>query len=192
MTGLAHRRRYTFGDYLSVEEMSPAVKHEFVDGEILAMAGGTIEHAGLSSAINALVVGQLRGTPCRAYSSDLRIRIREANVGTYADTAVVCDPVERDPDSPTHATNPRVVVEVLSPSTEDYDRNEKRLYYQMLPSLREYVLVAQDRRRLEVWRRDGGTWVHSIYEAGVKVPLRSISVELDVNEIYDVAGVRVP
>ncbi|MEO7730993.1 MAG: Uma2 family endonuclease [Kofleriaceae bacterium] len=192
MTSPAARRHHSFADYLDVEEMSPAVKHELVDGGIFAMAGGTIEHAALSAAVSALLVAQLRGTPCRAYSSDLRIRIREASVGTYADAAVVCDPVERDLDSPTHVTNPRVVVESLSASTEDYDRNEKRIYYQMLPSLQEYILVAQDRRRVEVWRRSEGTWQHSVFEAGAQASIPSIRVELDVNEIYDLAGVFVP
>ncbi|HWO22175.1 MAG TPA: Uma2 family endonuclease [Kofleriaceae bacterium] len=188
MPSPAHRRRYTLTDYLEVEELSPAVKHELVDGEIFAMAGGTVEHAALSTSISALLVAKLRGGPCRAYSSDLRIRILEASIATYADVTVVCDPVERDPESPTHVTNPRVVIEVLSKSTESYDRDEKRLYYQQLQSLGEYVLVAQDRRRVEVWRRAGDAWAHSIHEAGAKVPLSSIGVELDVNEIYEVAG----
>ena len=191
MTNLAHRRRHTFADYLDVENMSPAVKHEFVDGEIFAMASGTVEHSALATTMSGLLLMHLRGGPCRAHSSDLRIRIREANVSTYADAVVVCDPVERDPDSPTHLTNPRVVVEVLNPSTEDYDRSEKRLYYQMLPSLQEYVLVAQDRRRVEMWRRDAGEWAHSVSEAGTRVELESIRFVLDVDELYSVAGVSV-
>jgi Uma2 family endonuclease len=188
----ARSRRYTLADYLEVEELSPAVKHELVDGEIFAMAGGTVEHAALSTSISALLVARLRGGPCRVYSSDLRIRIRirEANVATYADVTVVCGPVERDPESPTHVTNPRVVVEVLSKSTESYDRDEKRLYYQLLPSLGEYVLVAQDQRRIEVWRRDGEAWTHSLHEPGAMVPLPSIGVEIEVDEIYELAGVR--
>src|SRR5690348_4381131 len=110
MTSAAPRRRYTFADYLDVEEMSRDLKHEFVNGDIYAMAGGSVEHAALSAAVVGMLMAHLRGTPCRAYSSDLRIRIRSAGVGTYADASVVCDPVERDPDSPTHVTNPRVVV----------------------------------------------------------------------------------
>ena len=112
----------------------------------------------LATALAGLLFDHLRGGPCRAYSSDLRIRIRAADVATYADLAVICDPVERDPESPTHVTNPRVVVEILSPSTERYDREQKRLYYQQLESLRECVLIAQARRCVEVWRRDGDAW----------------------------------
>jgi Uma2 family endonuclease len=192
MTNLAHRRHHTFDEFLEVESLSPAVRHEFIDGEIFAMAGGTIEHSALSTAFSGLLLAKLRGTPCRVHSSDLRIRIREANVSTYADTVVVCDPVKRDPDSPTHVTNPKVIVEVLSASTEDYDRGEKRLYYQMLPSLSEFVIVAQDRRRIEVWRRDGQVWAHTLHEAGSRVSLPSIDFEVDVNELYAIAGVAVP
>lgn len=135
---------------------------------------------------------QLRDGPCRAYSSDLRLRVREAGVGTYADASVVCDPVERDPDSPTHVTNPRVVIEVLSPSTEEYDRDEKRLYYQKLASLREYVLVAQDRRCVEVFSRsDADGWTRSIHRAGDTARLASVGCEIDVDELYRVAGVAV-
>ncbi len=192
MTNLAHRRHNTFADYLEVEAMSPAVRHELVDGEIFAMAGGTVEHSALATTVSGLLLIHLRGGPCRVHSSGLRVRIRPANVSTYADAVVVCDPVERDPESPTHVTNPRVVVEVLSPSTEDYDRNEKRLYYQMLPSLQEYVLVAQDERRVEVWQRDDTGWAHSEHGAGARVELGSIHFILDVDELYSVAGVSVP
>jgi Uma2 family endonuclease len=102
----------------------------------------------------------------------------------------VCDPVECDPDSPTHVTNPRVIVEVLSSTTERYDREQKRLYYQQLDSLCEYVLVAQDRRRVEVWQRsaDAG-WTHTTYDSPARAPLPSIAYELDVDELYDAAGI---
>lgn len=191
MTSAAPRRRHTFADYLDVEDKSPEVKHEFVNGDIYAMAGGSPEHAALSASVVGLLMAQLRGSECRAYSSDLRIRIREAGVGTYADAAVVCDPVERDPESATHVTNPRVVVEVLSPSTQDYDREEKRLYYQQLPSLRHYVLVHQDRRRVEVWSRSGEEWNRVAYEGGASVPLAAVDCVLDVDELYESAGVYV-
>ena len=86
-------------------------------------------------------------------------------------------------------TNPQVVVEVLSPTTERYDREQKRLYYQQIESLREYVLVAQDRRRIEVWRREGDGWVHEVFEAGSRVRLPSVDYRFGVDELYDAAGV---
>lgn len=121
MTDPAHRRRHSFADYLDVEERSPAVKHEFVDGEIFA--------------------------------------------------------------------NPTVVIEVLSPGTEAYDRNEKRGFYQQLASLRACVLVAQDRRRVELWSRAGDGWTHAVFGAGATVPLAAIGAALDVDELYAIAGV---
>lgn len=108
---------------------------------------------------------------------------------TYADAVVVCDPVERDPESPSHVTNPRVVVEVLSPSTQRYDREQKRLYYQQLESLQEYVLVAQDRRHVEVWRRDGDGWAHAAFGPATTASLPSIDFELNVDDLYAAAGV---
>jgi Uma2 family endonuclease len=185
----ALRPRYTFAEYVELERRSREVKHEYVAGEILAMAGGTVEHSALATTILGLLFAHLRGGPCRPYGSDLQISIPAAEVATYPNAAVVCEPVECDADSPTHVTNPRVIVEVLSPTTERYDREQKRLYYQQLDSLREYVLVAQDRRRVEVWQRraDAG-WLHTIHDAGTRAPLPSIGYALDVDELYLAAG----
>lgn len=185
----ALRPRYTFAEYLAIEAVSREVKHEYVAGEIFAMAGGSVEHSALATALVGLLFAQLRGGPCRPHGSDLRLRIPAAEVATYADAAVLCDPVERDPASPAHVTNPRIVVEVLSPTTERYDREQKRLYYGQIEALREYVLIAQDRRQVEVWRRDGDGWIHSVHPAGTRAPLASIAYELDVDELYSAAGV---
>jgi Uma2 family endonuclease len=184
----ALRPRYSLAEYLELEEMSEAVKHEYVCGEIFAMAGGSVEHSALATTLSGLLLMHLRGGPCRPHGSDLRLYIERAEVSTYADVSVICDPVERAADSPTLVTNPRVIVEVLSPSTERYDREQKRLYYQQLPSLQEYVLVAQDRRQVEVWRRDGEGWVHTVHHGGTRVNLPSIAFDLDVNELYTTAG----
>lgn len=185
----ALRPRYTFAEYLEIERRSGEVKHEYVGGEVFAMAGGTVEHSALATAVIGLLFEHLRGGPCRPHGSDLQISIRAAEVATYADATVVCDPVERDPDSHAHVTNPRIVVEVLSPSTERYDREQKRLYYQQLDSLREVVLVAQDRRRIEVWSRSEAGWIHAVYGPGSEAPLASINYALDVDALYDAAGV---
>ncbi len=189
----ALRPRYTFAEYLDVEERSAELKHEYVAGEIFAMAGGSVEHSVLSTTLAGLLLMHLRGGPCRPHGSDLRIWIESVGVATYADVSVVCDPVERATDSPTHVTNPRIVVEVLSPATERYDREQKRLYYQELASLREYVLVAQDRRRVEVWRRTrvDDEWAHTIHRGGTSASLPSIGYDIDVDELYDTAGVDV-
>ena len=186
MTTVA-RHRYSFRDYLDVEEMS-TVKHEYLDGDIFAMAGGTPEHAALSAAIITLVSNQLRGGPSRAYTSDLRIRVLATGLATYPDAAVVCGPLERDPASATHVVNPAVVFEVLSPTTEDYDRGEKREHYQQIEALREYVLVSQTGRRVEVWTRGEGGWSYVDRGPGDSVELASLGVTLSVDEVYAEAG----
>jgi Uma2 family endonuclease len=188
MASSASRHRYTFDDYLSVEEMSN-VRHEYLDGEIVARAGGTPEHAALSAAMVVVLGSRLKGSPCRPYSADLRIRIRATGLATYADAAVIGGDAERDPASPTHVVNPTVLVEVLSPSTEDYDRGEKREHYQQIESLREYVLVAQDRARVEVFARSSaGGWTQRVYERGDVVELPSLGLTFSVAELYESAG----
>jgi Uma2 family endonuclease len=180
---------YTFEDYLSVEEMS-AVRHEFLDGEIFAMAGGTPEHAALLAAVLIVLGRGLEGRACRPYSADLRIRVVATGLATYADAAVICGDLIRDPASPTHVTNPSVIVEVLSPSTEAYDRGEKREHYQQIASLRAYMLVAQDQREVEVYARaESGIWQHSVHRSGQTVNLLSIGSQFTVDELYAAAGV---
>lgn len=193
MAQAAPRHSYTLRDYLDVEEVS-VVRHELIDGEIVAMAGGTPEHAALAGAILALLGGQLRGQPCRTYSADLRIRVESTGLATYADASVVCDPVLRDPRSPTHVVNPTVVFEVLSPSTENYDRGEKREHYQQIDSLREYVLLSQETRKIELWSRASSdtAWSYAEYGPGDTVELRSIGCSLDVSEVYGAAGIAGP
>ena len=184
------RHRYTLEDYLSVEEMS-AVRHEFQDGEIFAMAGETPEHAALSAAVVVVLGTLLRGRPCRPYSSDLRVRVLATGLATYPDAAVICGEPARDPASPTHVTNPVVLIEVLSKSTADYDRGEKRDQYQQIDSLRSYVLIEQDLRSIEVYDRlDDGTWRFSPYRSGDTVLLPSLALSFTVDELYDSAGVE--
>jgi Uma2 family endonuclease len=190
MTQAAPRHSYTLRDYLDVEEVS-VVRHELIDGEIVALTGGTPEHAALSSAIPALLGRQLRGQPCRTYSADLRVRVQATGLATYADASVVCDPVIRDPNSPTHVLNPKIVFEVLSPGTEFYDRGKKREQYQRIETLCEYVLLSQDAPSVEVWSRPttSDEWSYAVYGPGDILDLRSISCQLDLNELYVAAGI---
>ena len=189
MVASSSRRNYTLEDYLSVEEMS-GVRHELLNGQIFAMAGGTPEHAALSAAAVVVLGSKLRGGACRPYSADLRIRVVATGLATYADAAVIYGEPIRDPASPTHVTNPSVVIEVLSTSTEAYDRGEKREHYQQIDALREYVLIAQDRRRVEVFERAvGGPWEHRVYGSGEEVTVASLALSVSVDELYDAAGI---
>jgi Putative restriction endonuclease len=121
--------RHAFADYLALEETSNT-KHEFLNGEIYAIARCTPEHAALSVAVAAALLSQLRGGPCRVYSSDLRIRSLATGLTTYPDVTVVCGGLQRDPESPTTVVNPSLVVEVTSDGTEAYDRGEMLEHHQ--------------------------------------------------------------
>lgn len=183
-----HSVSYTFEDYIAHEEATNA-KHEYLDGQIYAMAGGTPEHSALTISIATKIANQLQGGNCRAHSSDLRIRILETGLATYPDVTVVCGPWERDPKNARTVINPSVLVEVLSTSTEAYDRGEKLEHYKRIPSLRSIVLVAHDRRELEVWtRHDAGPWGRALFVSREVADLPSISSKLDVDAIYNDAA----
>lgn len=167
-----------------MERMSP-IRHEWLDGAVWAMAGGTPDHAAIAVNVTTLLSNQLRGRPCRVYGSDLRIRVRATGLGTYPDASVICGKVQLDPDDDTKTTavNPRLVVEVLSPATEAYDRGEKLEHYKKLPSLEEVVLVSHSSRRIEVWRREKRGWRCHRVETGVAT-LQSLDCELSIAEVY--------
>jgi Uma2 family endonuclease len=175
---------FRFDEYVELEHEA-AVKHEFLAGQVWAMAGGSPEHAALAANVTALLIAQLRGKPCRVYSSDLRIRVVATGLATYPDVSVVSGKLELDPeDARGHtALNPKVVVEVLSPSTEEYDRGEKLEHYRRIPSLEEVVLVAQDRSAIEVWRAGANGW-SKVEGAGQRVLLDSIGCELVLEDVY--------
>jgi Uma2 family endonuclease len=182
----APRHSYTFEEYLAIEEIA-GVRHEFYAGEIYAMAGGTPEHAAMSAAIILSLAEQLRGKPCRVYSSDLRVRVIETGLATYPDVSVVCGASERDPSSPTHVTNPIVVIEVASTSTAAYDRTEKRLHYERIASLRHIVIVDDNRGAIEVWTREPDGWRDDAYAAGDSAPLTAIGCVLRVDDVFAAA-----
>ena len=185
MSRAAHRL-FTFDEYVRLEEDS-RTKHEFLDGQVWAMAGGSPEHAAVSMNVGTLLTNALRGRPCRVYSSDLSVRVEATGLGTYPDVAVIGGAVELDPEDPKKQTamNPRVLVEILSPSTEDYDRGEKLGHYKKIPSLAEVLLVAHDRREVELVRREeDGSWSREIVREEGVVHLSSIVCRLPIREIY--------
>lgn len=190
------RYTYTYGDYLMLEADAPTVRHEFIDGEILAMAGGSDLHSALIAAVNGELYRQLRGTSCGVRESNLRVQVRSTGNAFYADALVVCGQAEivheiRGGDS---LLNPTVIVEVLSPSTEGYDRGQKfDDNYSLIPSLREYVLVAQDEPLIEVRSRGAeGTWASRTVRADEKIALASIGCSLEVDVIYREARKNLP
>jgi len=138
-----HRKNLvSLAAYAAAEAASPT-KHEWLRGEVLDMAGGTPEHSALAMAVGRELGVALQGRPCRVFSSDLKIFIAETQLATYPDLSVVCGKLETTPEDANSVTNPTLIVEVLSDSTEAYDRGAKFAHYRRLPSLREYVLVSQ-------------------------------------------------
>lgn len=184
----AHAVYYGYRDYLELEADSN-VRHEYLDGQIYAMAGGTPAHAALATTVAGLLLVQLRAGRCRPLNSDLRVRVLATGLATYPDVSIICGPHEVDPENKNTVTNPTVLVEVLSPSTEDYDRGEKFAHYKRIPSLRQYMLVSHDERGVEVWTRGGDdTWTRVVSTDGEVAELGSIGARLDVRELYELAA----
>lgn len=183
---LPARQLFTFRDYVDLEEDS-TVKHEFLDGWVWAMAGGTPDHTAIAVNVSTLLNNQLRGRSCRVFGSDLRVRVRATGLSTYPDVSVVCGKLEMDPEDPKGHTvlNPQVVVEVLSPSTETYDRGEKLEHYQQISSLCEVVLVAHDERRVDVWRRAKDLrWDQAVARSDDIAHLPSLGCDLPLKEVF--------
>jgi Uma2 family endonuclease len=176
---------YGYDEYVSFEETNPA-RHEYVDGYILAMAGGTPAHARLQAAVLFALERRLEGHKCQAFTSDLRVRIVATGMATYPDVTVVCGPVETAGGDPHAATNPSVIVEVLSDRTEQYDRGEKFEHYRQIPTLQFYLLVSHRERRVEIRRRQtDGSWDERLAGKGDTVVIEPLDLAFSVDEIYD-------
>jgi Uma2 family endonuclease len=173
----------SYEDYLALEAASEA-KHEWCDGVVYAMSRGTPKHARLSAAM-VRRLGNALGTECTVYTSDAMLWIERANLSTYADATVVCGPLEtkkvtkKGKSLGEAIVNPTIVVEVLSESTERYDRDGKFQAYKLAPSLKEYVFVAQDEPRIEVYRREEASWTCETAGAGGRVRIHSRTVKVD-------------
>lgn len=176
--------RYTLEEYVRLEAYAN-VRHEFLGGQIFAMAGGSPEHGTYAANLIGLLTSQLGARRCRVQTSDVRIRVKATGLDTYPDASVVCGHVERDEGDSNAIVNPIVLVEVLSPSTEEYDRAEKLEHYKAIESLREVVLVAHDARRIEVVQRlPGGKWVTTSGVSGESLELPSIGCTIAVDAVY--------
>ena len=180
---------YGYDEYLEHEEACNT-KNEFLDGQIYAMAGASPEHNRLASAASGLLLSQLLKGRCRAYSSDQRVRVKATGLATYPDVAVICGPIELDEEDHRRHTalNPTLLIEVLSPSTEAYDRGEKFEHYKRIDTLQQYVLIAQGEPRVEVWTKREDAWERAEHGAGDVAELSSIGATLDVRTLYEAAA----
>jgi Uma2 family endonuclease len=173
----------SYAEYARREQAND-VRHEYLDGQVFAMAGGTLEHSALITEVLRLLGNQLGEGPCRAFESNARVRTSHDH-GTYPDITIVCGRVARDPEDLQSILNPTAIVEVLSPATETYDRSKKFERYRGLPTFVEYVLVSYREPRIETHlRNDDGTWTERFAKAGESIELRSVGATLDVSTVY--------
>jgi Uma2 family endonuclease len=173
-------------EYLELERRSET-KHELVNGVLVAMAGASLKHNSIAANVLGALRVLLRGKGCRAVGSDQRVYVPATGLYTYPDVTVVCGKPEFHPKDPDTLTNPRVLVEVLSDSTEADDRGAKFAHYQGIPSFVEYVLVPQKEPRVEHFRRlETGQWILTVYQGeNARVELPALGCELPVGELYE-------
>jgi Uma2 family endonuclease len=171
--------------YLEIDRAAE-VRSEFLDGEIIAMSGGSLRHSGLQVNLTGEVRAALRGTSCQAFSADLRVRV-SPRMYTYPDLTVVCGKPMLADERQDILLNPTVIFEVLSPSTESYDRGVKLRHYRSIESLQDYILVAQDQVRIEQYTRgEAHTWTLRDYQsAGETLLIESIGVSLPLARLYE-------
>lgn len=170
-------------EYLQMEHSSP-IKHEYINGEIYDMAGATDTHVTIAGNIFALLLSHLRGSGCRVYISDMKARIESKNRFYYPDVMVTCE--EKDRENTTYKKFPRLIIEVLSDSTEAFDRGDKFIDYQSLETLQEYVLINSNKARIECFRRtEKNLWMLQFYtQENKQFELTSIDFNGAVADIY--------
>ncbi len=175
---------FTPEEYL-VSERKATLKSEYLNGEILAMSGASLAHTRITADIVTELNIQLRGRECEVISNDMRVKIGPKGAYLYPDVVVFCGEPQFEDNIFDTLLNPILIVEVLSPTTEAFDRGEKFAHYQALTSLREYILVSQDRIRVEQYRLIKTQWVQAEFQAHEDVlPLDSIGCELPLQDIY--------
>ncbi|MCB0559391.1 MAG: Uma2 family endonuclease [Lewinellaceae bacterium] len=193
MEGEGAKKYYSIADYLELEAHSEQ-KHEFRDGIIVAMSGGTIPHNMIcGNVFYALRDKKKKG--CTVFNSDQRVYFDEINHYVYPDTSVVCGGIEVSGEDENAIINPVLIIEVLSDSTAAYDRGEKFRKYRSLPSFKEYILIDQEQPIVDtLFREDGKYWrMQTIVELGKKVPIYSLDIEILMEDIYsEVSGFKEP
>ena len=184
MSSIAARTYLTPEEYI-IAERKATLKSEYLSGEIVAMSGASNEHNLITVNTVTQLYNQLAESGCRVYASDMRVGIGAGASYFYPDIAVTCDRPRFEDDALDILTNPQVIIEVLSDSTENYDRGEKFARYRQLESLQEYILISQDQVRVEHYLRQGQQWLLSEFSTLENVlPLVSIKAELSLRQIY--------
>jgi Uma2 family endonuclease len=188
MVAHPQQQKISVEDYFLLDQTSE-IRYEYLDGYAYAMSGGTIAHARIAFTLAKLLDTKLIEGPCRVHTSDVRVQLSEARY-VYPDVTVSCDVADHQEQETTiHA--PHLVVEVLSPSTEAYDRGQKFLAYQKCATIQEYVLVNTRQQLIEVFRRQATIWTYQRFESGQVVHLESLDIQLPVTAIYERVSVPI-
>jgi Uma2 family endonuclease len=180
-------RRYTVLEYLEMETVSDQ-KHEYRHGEIIAMAGATESHHLIKNNLITVLSTALKDSPCRVHDADMRLRAGRSMRYTYPDVFIVCGERRFDPDDPTRTTltDAKVIIEILSPSSEASDRGEKFSYYMQSTAFEEYVLISQHKAQVEtILRQPDGTWSLAFSQGRQAMArLHSLQIDLPLSEVY--------
>jgi Uma2 family endonuclease len=183
VSSTAETTRISAEDYLEGETHSP-IKHEYLAGEVFAMAGAGEAHVTVALNLATLLRAHVRGGPCRVYMSDMKVRVEQADAYYYPDVFVTCAESDRAEDQVKH--HPTLVVEVLSKSTAAFDRGAKFAHYRQLDSLREYVLIEPEHRAVDVFRRNPeGNWVLYAFTGDEELQLASLDFRCPLAAVYE-------
>lgn len=184
MTVIKSHAYFTPEEYLEIERVSP-IKHEYLQGQLVAMAGASKAHVIITGNLSALLVNHLRGMGCIAYATDMKVRLPDLNLFYYADLAVTCDDRDRTSDED-FILHPKLIIEVLSDSTEAFDRGDKFSDYKSIPELEEYVLIHQKQVLVERFqRKSDNLWMPQIYRTGETVEFASIGFVCAIADLYE-------
>ena len=182
MTALPNRSTMSVEDYLRLDSDTPETRYEYIDGHIRMLAGGTPDHAKISANIIGVLYGLLEGRSCSVYTSDVRVCLSETRY-VYPDVSVSCDSQDQERGDMIYA--PSLIVEVLSPGTEAYDRGRKLAYYRECPSIQEYMLVDSQLQSIEVFKRGKNKlWSYYAYGPGEEVELGGLGISFPLAKIY--------
>src|SRR5436190_20897211 len=187
---IEHQRTMTVEEYFQLEESDPDTCYEYIDGHVYAVAGGTANHDTIKSNIQRILWSLLRGGKCRVYSSDMKVFISETRY-FHPDVIVTCDP--RDRGRVQAIQSPRLVVEVLSPTTELTDRTWKLKNYRTHPTIEEYVLADSQSFKIEIYHKENNKWIYEAFEDSDEITLNSLGVHFLLADVYtDVEFPEVP
>lgn len=184
-------QRMTVDEWRELERTSHDIKYEYIDGYVYAMSGGSLAHSRIGLNVGSILESALtaKGSACYVYNSDAATRVSESRY-TYPDASVSCDERDRPTRDKTEVLSPRVVIEVLSDSTEAYDRGRKFILYRSCPTLQEYIIVTTRYQAVEVYRRTAQGWTnYQFYGPGDEIELTSLGIHVSVSSLYRNAGV---